>query len=128
MQVFAGCNRMRGGYTVAGDRVTFGPMAGTLMACPPPLGDVESAVARALTGTQRFAIAEKALSAQPYLTGAQFTIADAYLFTVLNWAPMLKVDLAPFPALVAFQARVAARPAVQRALREEGLLKDAAAA
>ena len=62
MQVFAGCNRMRGGYTVAGDRVTFGPMAGTLMACPPPLGDVENAVTRALTGTQRFTVTGDALT------------------------------------------------------------------
>ncbi|MBY0276883.1 META domain-containing protein [Candidatus Binatia bacterium] len=56
LQVFAGCNRLRGGYTIDGDRVTFGPMAGTLMACPPPLGDVEKAVTRALTGTQRFTV------------------------------------------------------------------------
>ena len=62
LQVFAGCNRMRGGYTIAGDRVTFGPMAGTLMACPPPLGDVENAVAHALTGTQRFTVAGDALT------------------------------------------------------------------
>ena len=54
-------------------------------------------------------------------------IADAYLFTVLNWAPMLKVDLAPWPALQQFQARVAARPAVHAALVAEGLVKDARA-
>ena len=80
------------------------------------------------TLARRFATAAQALAAQPYLTGSAFTIADAYLFTVLNWAPKLKVDLSPFPALVAFQARVAARPGVQRALREEGLLQDAVAA
>lgn len=62
LQAFAGCNRMRGAYTVDGDRVTFGPMAGTLMACPPPLGDVENAVSRALTGTQRFAVAGDTLT------------------------------------------------------------------
>ena len=56
LQAFAGCNRLRGGYTVDGDRLTFGPIAGTMMACPPPVGDVENAVVRALTGTQRFAV------------------------------------------------------------------------
>lgn len=62
LQAFAGCNRLRGGYTVAGDRLTLGPMAGTMMACPPPVGDVEDAVVRALTGTQRFAVAGDTLT------------------------------------------------------------------
>lgn len=70
LQVFAGCNRLRGGYTIDGDRVTFGPMAGTLMACPPPLGDVENAVAHALTGTQRFTVAGDALTLVPDTGGA----------------------------------------------------------
>jgi glutathione S-transferase len=52
----------------------------------------------------------------------QFTIADAYLFTVTNWADRLKVDLSKFPKLLAFQKAVAARPAVQKALRAEGLI------
>jgi glutathione S-transferase len=77
---------------------------------------------------KRFDLLAKTLSEQPYLTGDTFTVADAYLFTVLNWSPTLKVDLTPWPALVAFQTRVAARPAVQRALREEGLLKAHVAA
>jgi glutathione S-transferase len=76
----------------------------------------------------RFDLVAKSLAAQPFLTGAAFTIADAYLFTILNWAPMLKVDLAPWPALQQFQARVAARPAVHAALVAEGLVREAAAA
>jgi len=76
----------------------------------------------------RFDFLAKTLAAQPYLTGSAFTIADAYLFTILNWAPMLKVDLAPWPALRQFQARVAARPAVHAALVAEGLVRQAAAA
>jgi glutathione S-transferase len=76
----------------------------------------------------RFDLVAKALAAQPYLTGSAFTIADAYLFTILNWAPMLKVDLAPWPALLQFQARVAARPAVHAALVAEGLVKQVVAA
>ena len=56
VQAFAGCNRMSGGYTVDGDRLTFGPLAGTMMACPPPIGEVETAVGRALSGTRRIAL------------------------------------------------------------------------
>jgi glutathione S-transferase len=52
----------------------------------------------------------------------EYGIADAYLFTILNWCGWLKIDLSRWPALVDHGARVAARPAVQAALREEGLL------
>ena len=72
----------------------------------------------------RFEYLAGTLGSQPYLTGSTFTIADAYLFTILNWAPMLDVDLSPYPALTQFQARVAARPAVHRALVAEGLVKE----
>lgn len=71
----------------------------------------------------RFTLIAKTLGVQPYLTGKEFTVADAYLFVILNWSGILKVDLTPWPALVAFQARVAARPAVQATLKAEGLLK-----
>lgn len=56
-----------------------------------------------------------------FLTGAAFTPADAYLFTVTNWSAHVGHDLAPFPHLRALRERVAARPAVQAALRAEGL-------
>jgi glutathione S-transferase len=56
-----------------------------------------------------------------FLTGSEFTIADAYLFTVLNWTQFAKFDLNDWPALQAYQARVAAIPAVQEAMRAEGL-------
>jgi glutathione S-transferase len=75
----------------------------------------------------RFDLLSKTLSKQPYLTGDTFTIADAYLFTVVNWSGTLKVDLSPWPALQQFQARVAARPKVQEAMKAEGL-KTAASA
>lgn len=73
------------------------------------------------------AIAEQ-LSAddRPYLMGKDFSVADGYLFTVLRWAPHLKVDLSPWPALGAFVQRVGQRPAVQAALRAEGLPVPAA--
>ena len=52
-----------------------------------------------------------------------YTVADAYLFTVLNWGQFVKFDIGRWPNLKAFQARVAARPAVQQTLKAEGLLK-----
>lgn len=58
-----------------------------------------------------------------FLIGNSFTVADAYLFTVLNWTGHLKIDLSRWPVLTAYQARIAQRPKVQQALREEGLLK-----
>ena len=65
---------------------------------------------------------EKALAAgQPYLTGPDFTVADAYLFVVLSWAPNLGVDLARWPHLKEFTRRVAARAAVQAAMSAEKL-------
>ncbi|WP_164018883.1 glutathione transferase GstA [Pyxidicoccus trucidator] len=72
----------------------------------------------------RYKVIEDRLAAKgPFLMGDQFTVADAYLFTVTNWAGNLKVSLESFPALRAFQARVAERPAVQAALKAEGLTK-----
>jgi glutathione S-transferase len=64
-----------------------------------------------------------ALGAKPYLMGEQFTVADAYLFTVLNWFGMRGIDLAKWPNLRRFHERVGARPAVQQALKAEGLVK-----
>jgi len=71
---------------------------------------------------RRFGFVEKALAGRDYLTGANFCVADAYLFTVVNWTKFVKIDLAPWPTLAAFHQRVMARPAVQEALREEGLI------
>lgn len=71
---------------------------------------------------KRFEFVERALSQQPYLTGPEFSVADAYLFTVMRWTDHFKIDLSRFPAVRAFMTRVGARPKVQAALREEGLL------
>jgi glutathione S-transferase len=70
---------------------------------------------------KRYKLVDERLAKGPYLFGEQFTVADAYLFTVTNWANFVKLDLNEFPNLLAFQARVAARPAVQAALTAEGL-------
>jgi glutathione S-transferase len=66
------------------------------------------------------------LTGKKYLTGDAFTVADAYLFTVVNWTNFLGIDLAAWPVLQEFQARVAARPKVLEALEAEGLTKKAA--
>ena len=72
-----------------------------------------------------FGYADKQLAGKDYLMGKDFTVADGYLFVMLAWAGRMKIDLAPFPNLTAYQARVAARPAVVRAMTMEGLLKAA---
>jgi glutathione S-transferase len=64
-----------------------------------------------------------ALQDKQYLMGDQFTVADAYLYTVLNWHKFVKIDMSPWPVLLEYQQRVAARPKVQEALIAEGLLK-----
>ena len=63
------------------------------------------------------------LAGKQFLMGEQFTVADGYLFTVTNWGAHVGVDVSPFANLVAYRARVAARPAVQAAMKAEGLLK-----
>jgi glutathione S-transferase len=73
---------------------------------------------------KRFKPLDERLAKGPYLFGDQFTVADAYLFTVTNWANFVKLDLSSLPNLMAFQGRVAARPGVQAALKAEGLLKS----
>jgi glutathione S-transferase len=71
----------------------------------------------------RMAWVDGQLDGKPYLMGDTFTVADAYLFTVTGWGAYVKVDLSGFANISAHRARVAARPAVQAALRAEGLLK-----
>lgn len=71
---------------------------------------------------RRLSYTNEQLGARPYLMGETFTVADAYLFTVLSWAKFIKLDLSDWTNLTAFQTRVAARPAVQRALKAEGLI------
>ncbi|MDP3650829.1 MAG: glutathione transferase GstA [Rhodoferax sp.] len=57
-----------------------------------------------------------------YLTGEDFTVADAYLFTVTGWAKYVQLDLSDLVHLQRFLSRVAARPAVRAAMQAEGLL------
>jgi len=84
--------------------------------------DVENQKARAKLGTS-FDWVEKKLADRQYLMGDAFTVADAYLVTVLNWARAAGIDLEPWKNLVAYRKRVRDRPAVIAALEAEGLLK-----
>jgi glutathione S-transferase len=63
------------------------------------------------------------LGNKTYLMGNTFTVADAYLFTVLNWTAHVGIDLHQWPVLAAYHSRIAQRPKVQQALKEEHLLK-----
>ncbi|VXB65310.1 Glutathione S-transferase GstA [Burkholderia sp. 8Y] len=71
---------------------------------------------------RRLAYVAKHIDDKQYLLGDEYGIGDAYLFTVLGWASFIDLDLNKWPALTAYQARVGARPAVQAAMKAEGLI------
>jgi glutathione S-transferase len=73
----------------------------------------------------KFKYVDSVIGGRDYLMGKQFTVADGYLFTMLIWADRLKFDLSAMPNLLAYKARVAARPKVQEALTKEGLMQAA---
>ncbi|HXN15191.1 MAG TPA: glutathione transferase GstA [Usitatibacter sp.] len=72
---------------------------------------------------KRYKFLDERLAGRDYLFGDKFSAADAYLFTVTNWATPVKLNLSEFANLMAFQKRVAARPAVKEAMKAEGLIK-----
>jgi glutathione S-transferase len=72
---------------------------------------------------KKFAWLTAFLGTKTYLLGSTFTVADAYLFTLLSWTSHVGIDLGKWPVLGAYHSRIAQRPKVQQALREEGLLK-----
>lgn len=82
--------------------------------------DAVNARARAQLA-RRFDYLTAALADRDWLLGDTFTIADAYLFTILNWVDFVALDLAPWPVLTAYARRAAARPAVRAAMAAEGL-------
>ena len=63
------------------------------------------------------------LAGKQFLMGDQFTVADAYLFTVTNWAGLTGIDISGLTNIVQFRERVGARPAVQETMKAEGLIK-----
>lgn len=74
---------------------------------------------------RRIAYLDSCLEGKSYLTGEHFTVADAYCFTVLNWARFHRLDLADYAAVQAFMQEVANRPMVRRAMEAEGLMHAA---
>ena len=74
----------------------------------------------------KFKYLDGALAGHDYLMGKQFTVADGYMFTMLTWADRMKFDLSAMPNLLAYKARVAARPNVQAALKMEAQAQKAA--
>ena len=68
---------------------------------------------------KRFDLIETTLAQHPYLMGSSFTVADAYLFTVLTWMPKLSVDLGGWPNITGYMERIAARSSVIAALARE---------
>ena len=73
---------------------------------------------------KRFDWVAEQLKGEDFLMGSTFTVADAYLFTMLTWTKHVGIDLARWPALTAYRARVAARPKVREAMISEGLIKQ----
>jgi glutathione S-transferase len=88
---------------------------------PATPADYKTSVAERLLS--RFKWIDEQLAGKTYLMGDDFSVADPYLFTVANWQPMVKVDLSGFTNLAAFRARMGERPAVQAAMKAEGLVK-----
>jgi glutathione S-transferase len=95
---------------------TFGPIF------RPTTPDAFKALSKENLG-KRFDWLDKQLAGKDYLMGDKFSVADAYLFTVLRWTSRIDIDLAKWPNLKAYVDRVAARPKVQEALKAEGLIK-----
>ncbi len=96
----------------------FSPILSPAMS--PKVNDEAKVMFRERLGT-RFKMIDAHLAKSDYLMGRDFTCPDAYLFTVLRWTVPTKIDLSPYPNLVAYMKRVADRPAVKKAMQTEGL-------
>lgn len=86
-------------------------------------GYVDAAATQVLKGIlkKKLAFLDAHLKDKLYLSGSNFSIADAYLFVLLSWSGPIKLDIVDLPNLLAFQVRVGSRPAVQEAMKAEGL-------
>ena len=63
------------------------------------------------------------LSSQPYLLGEHYSVADAYLFVTLSWGQYVNIDISRWPALARYADKISERPAVQKAMKAEGLVE-----
>ena len=70
---------------------------------------------------KRFKYVNEYLEGKQFLIGTSFTVADGYLFTILTWTTPMGIDLGAYTNITAYAGRISARPAVQTALKEEGL-------
>jgi glutathione S-transferase len=101
-------------FTTSELHKTFGPLF------RPTTPDAFKEISRANLG-KRFDWIDKELAGKQYLMGDKFSVADAYMFTVMRWSPRVNIDISKWPNIKAYVDRVAARPKVQEALRAEGL-------
>ena len=85
----------------------------------------EGKVVMRARATARLKWVDNQLAGKAYLMGDAFSVADAYLFTVARWSKLVGIDISGMTGLTAYLERVAARPAVQAAMKAEGLLKAA---
>lgn len=88
----------------------------------PASDDAAKVAARKNVGTKFDWLEAKLADGRVFLTGQNFTVADAYAFVVANWANFTGIDLSAWPRLKDFVQRVAARPAAQAAMKAEGLI------
>jgi glutathione S-transferase len=96
--------------------IAFGPLFN------PAATDAQKEAARQAVALKLHWLEDRLADGRAYLTGRDFTIADAYAFVVTNWTNFTGIALARWPNLAAFVARVADRPSVQRVLKAEGLV------
>jgi glutathione S-transferase len=68
---------------------------------------------------KRLSFVSDALKSNQFLMGSQFTVADAYLFTILTWHKWTGVDLTKWPALMGYMERIQTRPSVMKAFEDE---------
>jgi glutathione S-transferase len=101
-------------FTTSELHKTFGPIF------RPTTPDAFKDISRANLG-KRFDWIDQQLAGKQYLMGDKFSIADAYMFTVMRWSPRVNIDISKWPNIKAYVDRVAARPKVQEALKAEGL-------
>lgn len=85
----------------------------------PEYGEQAAGIARGKIA-ERFTFIERHLANKTFLVGDRFTVADAYCFTVVGWAPLTRIDLTPWPNLSAYVKRIGERPKVRAAVAAEG--------